>query len=297
VSRPPHQPPRLLRGPFRGADAIASGQVSKSQLRGRSWRRLYPDVYVSAAMELTPVMRIQAAALWLPKDSVITGRSAAQLWGVQLGDEDTPVEALCATRVRVPPGLAIRIGRIPADEIAFRRGLVVTTPGHTAWEIGRALPQPEAIGWIDALARRKHLSNRELRAHADLHRGETGSRRATLTLAQADARAESPPESRLRVAFATAGLPTPVPQFSVIIAGYFVARVDLAWPAWRFAVEYDGQWHADRAQLHRDRVRDRELSAAGWFVFHVTREDMHDMPRLVGQITALLRLRRDAIGA
>lgn len=234
VSRPPHQPPRLLRGPFRGAEAIASGQVSKSQLRGRSWRRLYPNVYMSVRLVLTPLMRIQAAALWLPQDSVITGRSAAQIWGVHLGDDGTPVDALCATRVRVPLGIAIRIGRVRPDEIAFRRGVVVTTPVHTAWEIGRALPQPEAIGWIDALARRRHLSNRDLGAHAELHRGETGSRRATLTLAHADPRAESPPESRLRVAFGTAGLPTPVPQFSVIIAGYFIARVDLAWPAWRF---------------------------------------------------------------
>ncbi|HEY7176707.1 MAG TPA: DUF559 domain-containing protein, partial [Micromonosporaceae bacterium] len=94
-----------------------------------------------------------------------------------------------------------------------------------------------------------------------------------------------------------ARLPTPVPQFSVIVGGFFIARVDFAWPEWRFAVEYDGQWHADRGQLHRDRARLRELNAAGWFVFHVTREDMSDMPHLVAQISALLSLRRDAVVA
>jgi very-short-patch-repair endonuclease len=122
-----------------------------------------------------------------------------------------------------------------------------------------------------------------------------GSRRAGATLTLTDPRAESPPESHLRVAIVRGGLPPPVSQFSVIVQGYFVARVDLAWPAWRFAVEYDGQWHADRGQLHRDRTRVRELNAAGWYVYPVTREDMYDLPRLIGHIGALLTLRRNAI--
>ena len=84
----------------------------------------------------------------------------------------------------------------------------------------------------------------------------------------------------------------PIPQFSVIIKGFFVARVDFAWPQWRVAVEYDGQWHGDPRQLHRDRSRLRELNAAGSYVYPVTREDMHDMPRLIAHIGALLDRRR-----
>ena len=66
------------------------------------------------------------------------------------------------------------------------------------------------------------------------------------------------------------GLPAPVPQYVVIHDGYFVARVDLAWPRYRFAVEYDGQWHADRDQLTRDRRRTRALNAIGWYIYPVT---------------------------
>jgi hypothetical protein len=173
----------------------------------------------------------------------------------------------------------------------------VTNPTHTAWEIARSLSEAEAIAWIDALARRRRLTTADFHGESDRHRGEMGSRRAERTLGLVDARSESPPESRLRIAFAKARLPTPVPQFSVIVNGFFIARVDFAWPEWRFAVEYDGQWHADRGPLHRDRTRLRELNAAGWFVFHVTREDMSDMPRLIAQIRALLSLRRDAVEA
>jgi very-short-patch-repair endonuclease len=50
----------------------------------------------------------------------------------------------------------------------------------------------------------------------------------------------------------------------------FVARVDLAWPEQRVAVEYDGLWHGTPAQFHRDRRRLNALVAAGWTVIHVT---------------------------
>lgn len=232
--------------------------------------------------------------MWMPRDAVITGRSAAHLWGAELADNDDPVEITCPRRVRPTPGVAIRRAPIASDEIVNRHGVTLTTALHTAWEIARASDAVEAIAWIDALARSRRLSVAELRKEAVRHVGEMGSRRASSTLGQVDPRAESPPESTLRLAFHQAGFAVPVPQFSVIVNGFFVARVDFAWPQWRVAVEYDGQWHSDSRQLHRDRSRLRELNAAGWYVYPVTREDMHDMPRLIAQIGALLDRRRRA---
>jgi very-short-patch-repair endonuclease len=284
-----------MRGPFRGDAAVAAGMITRSQLRGSAWRRLYPCVYVAAGLPVTPSMRIRAAAMWLPTDAVISGRSAAQAWGADLADGDDPVEVTCPRRIRPVSGVAVRRSPVADDEVVNRHGIALTTPLHTAWEIARTLAAIDAIGWIDALARRQRLSVAELQREAARHAGEMGSRRASSTLARADPRAESPPESRLRLAFQEAGFAVPVPQFTVFVGGYFVARVDLAWPQWRLAVEYDGQWHADRHQLHRDRSRLRELNAAGWYVYPVTREDMYDMPRLIAQIGALLDRRRRAI--
>jgi very-short-patch-repair endonuclease len=159
---------------------------------------------------------------------------------------------------------------------------------HTAWDIARTLPTLNAIGWVDALARRQRLSRRELTGHTYAHLGEFRAAHARRTLSLADPRAESPPESHLRVHLVLAGLPAPVAQFTVLANGYFVARVDLAWPAHKLAVEYDGRWHADRGQLHRDRARLRALTAAGWRVLHVTSEDLRDIGRLVDDIAAML---------
>ncbi|HEY7174784.1 MAG TPA: hypothetical protein VH442_07700 [Micromonosporaceae bacterium] len=246
-------------------------------------------------MPVTLWKRVQATSLWLPDGAAIAGRTAAYVWGVELADEDDPIEVASATRLRNGPGLLVRTIVVRPAEVTIHRGVRLTTPLHTAWELARALPELDAIGWVDALARRRRLTRKEFREHARSHWGEYGSRAATSTLECADPRAESPPESRLRLSLLRAGLPVPVPQFTVLHDGFFVARVDLAWPAYRLAVEYDGQWHADGAQLHRDRSRLRDLLAAGWYVYPVTREDMRDISLLTREIGRILTERRSLL--
>ena len=115
--------------------------------------------------------------------------------------------------------------------------------------------------------------------------------RARRAVGLADERAESPPESVLRVVLRCAGL-APVPQYVVRDAeGRFVARVDLAFPDVRIAVEYDGAWHGRPGELARDRRRHNALVAAGWTVVHITAADMHAPDRVVASVTALLRER------
>jgi len=104
----------------------------------------------------------------------------------------------------------------------------------------------------------------------------------------ADPRAESPPESRLRVLLALAGLPA-VPQFTVRNDdGAFVARVDLAFPEHKIAVEYDGAWHGAPGQLYKDRRRQNLLTAVGWRTVFVTAAHMYDVEALVSQLKVLM---------
>jgi very-short-patch-repair endonuclease len=232
----------------------------------------------------------------LPPGAAVTGRVAAQVWGVALDALDERVEIISSRRIRLTSDVLVHTGYIAHDEVTVHRGVTLTRPLHTAWELARAWPDVDAIGWIDALARRQRLTRSELRAHARRHASESRSRAATRTLHLADPRSESPPESRLRLEMLRAGLPLPIPQFRLVVDGFFVARLDFAWPALKFAVEYDGQWHVDARQLHRDRSRLRDIVAAGWCVFPVTREDMRDMPQLIGQFTAALKQRARELG-
>jgi hypothetical protein len=277
--------------PFRGSLAVADCKLTADDLRSGAFRRLFKDVYVDARVPDSQRLVIQAAALRLPADAVVTGRSAAYLWDATLGSPGDAIEVLSPTRISVA-GIRARTGRIAPSEVTTRYGVRVPTLLHTTWELARALPALEAVPWIDRLAHDRRLETDALLAHHSAHIGEWGSARAGATLAMCDPRAESPPESIVRISLALGGVPAPIPQWEVRTrSGLLIARVDFAWPDLCLALEYDGQWHADRNQLARDRERIRNLNAAGWYVYPITRNDLRDMDGLVESIKRLLAKR------
>ncbi|MGY1729604.1 endonuclease domain-containing protein [Geodermatophilus sp. SYSU D01062] len=92
----------------------------------------------------------------------------------------------------------------------------------------------------------------------------------------------------MRVLLALAGLAA-VPQYTVRDdGGGFIARVDLASPEHRLAVEYDGAWHGEPGQLRRDRHRLNGLTAAGWRVVFVTAADLRTPEALVARVVEAL---------
>jgi len=81
-----HAPRELRLRPFRGSVVIAAGLLTSSQLRGRAWRRLFPDVYISADSEMNHLRWCEAAVIYAGGHdrATISGRSAAYLMGVDL---------------------------------------------------------------------------------------------------------------------------------------------------------------------------------------------------------------------
>jgi very-short-patch-repair endonuclease len=66
-----------------------------------------------------------------------------------------------------------------------------------------------------------------------------------------------------------------------------IARVDLAYPDLRIAVEYDsGRWHSGRRRRESDLERRNRLTAVGWRVVHVTASQL-----AAGAPTAIATLR------
>jgi very-short-patch-repair endonuclease len=123
----------------------------------------------------------------------------------------------------------------------------------------------------------------------ELSAGQRGARRAAHAFDLADGRAQSPPESQLRVRLIRSGLPRREAQHPVNVHGGRTLHPDLCWPQFRVAVEYDGWWHADPDQLHHDRRRLNRLVAEGWIVLHVTSRRMReDFPGVVREIPAAL---------
>lgn len=107
-----------LCGPFRGSEAIRTGTLTAGQLRGRGVWRLFQDVYVPAGIPDTHELRCAGAALVLPPEAVITGRSAATLRGVELARAADSVEVVVPEAVQVNrrAGLDVRRTETLVDE-------------------------------------------------------------------------------------------------------------------------------------------------------------------------------------
>jgi very-short-patch-repair endonuclease len=287
----PHRPPALRGRVFRGSAQVAAGRLTRAQLRSAAWQRVFRDVYACSTVTLTHEVRTLAAARLLLPRAVVSGRSAAVLWGVAAAGATDDVELTVppGSSACTVPGVRVRRWALDPDTVAVRRGLPVTSPETTAVDLGRTVtPLAEAVGFVDALVVAGATRVDLVRAAAATATGP-GCRRARQVVALADGLAESPQETRLRLLLHASRLPRPLAQYRVRDPdGREVARVDFAWPQQRVAVEYEGRWHGRPQQVAPDRARLNRLTAAGWRVVFVTAEDLREPDRLLARLAAVL---------
>lgn len=112
---------------------------------------------------------------------------------------------------------------------------------------------------------------------------EAGDVHGRLKRALLDVRegAESPQETALRLAITRAGLPEPDLNWSLHDrSGRFVARLDLAYPKYRVAPEYDGRQHAEGEQFARDADRWESIHAQDWQLVRILSHHLRPDPQL-----------------
>lgn len=274
---------------FRGSHAVAAGDLTPGQLRGPHYRRLCRDGYVPASVRTTHPLRCQAFALVLGDAAVITGRSAASVRGVPLAwpDDEVSAVAIPESRVSRRSGLDLRRSPLTARDWEPWAGGRLALPSRMALDLLLGRPLPEAVADLDAVLRAKLVTLPQV-TKLVAGRSDKGILAARQAVALADPRAESLPESRLRVVLTLAGL-TPVPQYWICDAHGRIARVDLAFPDHRVAVEYDGDWRdGEQWALNRDRERLNRVHAVDWDVVFVTAPLLRDERRLVRTVRAAL---------
>jgi Protein of unknown function (DUF559) len=285
-------PSSVRYAPFRGSLAVAAGLLTKQQLRGPAWRRLFRDVYICAEAPVDHLTLCKAAALLLPAGAALSHRSAALLHNANILTIGQPVEATAAVGLRSQPRLRVARSRLDPMDLWRRGGLPVTSPLRTAFDLARTPDLTAAVVGLDALLFRRAVKTDALRAYLDAHARWTGVRAASAALALARQDVESPMETRLRLAIVLAGLPEPVVQYDVLTpGGRFVARLDLAYPQKRVGLEYDGDHHRDRDTFRFDAVRLNRLRLLDWGVLRFTADDVvHNPDRMLAQIRAALNL-------
>lgn len=263
----------MRRVPFIGSEELASGSLSRHQLR-MSYRAVFPNVYVPTHAEVPLELRIRAAWLWSGRRAVIGGAAAAALHGAQWIPDNVPVE-LIHTNTHPPRGVLTRREMLCAGETQIRDGLAVTTPERTAFDIGRRGAVRSAVVRLDALARATGFKVDDVLDVAAAHPRAPGVRRLEVALDLVDPGAQSPRESYLRLLLIDAGLARPQTQIPVLGAdGLPFAYLDLGWEESLVAVEYDGDHHrTDRRQFVKDLRRMEMLEEMGWTIVRVVAED------------------------
>lgn len=102
--------------------------------------------------------------------------------------------------------------------------------------------------------------------------------------------ADSPPETQVRLLLESYGLPCPAVNMPVDVTDERGAKqryyLDLAFPQWRVAVEYDGRHHAEAWE--NDQRRIKLLGDAQWSLINVTRNDLYEESRREGLVRSVV---------
>jgi hypothetical protein len=276
---------------FVGSHAIAEGFLTRGQLRRRGFRRLVQGVYADPGLPFDHRLKCRGVALLLPEGAVIGGHSAAAWWGAPFAGPTDPVTVLRSEEVpwRGPRGVRVHQTALRPGDRTVVDGIPVSTPLRTAWDVAALERLPTAVAAMDGMVRAETIGLPDLRRMTSERAGLFGAARVRRALQLVDPRAESPAESWVRVALVMAGL-TPIPQYEVLVDG-IESRFDFAWPEAKVALEYEGAYHFDEAQIVRDDERVDRLRAAGWIVIRISAADLRNLDGVVEKVRIALASR------
>jgi hypothetical protein len=264
-------PAELRTGPFLTSSALRLG-LTYRELRSGRFRRIFRDVYVVAAVPDSLELRCSAALLIMPAGAVFCGVTAARLYGLPVPADDQRIHAAVPRKSTgtVPRLIGIVVHRVTLDSAEFRKphGLWTIGPERLYIELAAVLTRLDLIIAGDQLLSAGWTDLPGLAGYLGRTRNLRGLRLGRRTMSHLEPRADSPPESRLRMLIVDNGFPRPVANADVFDrSGDWIARPDLAYPNLKIAIEYEGRHHQeDPAQYDRDIHRNRDLRSDGWIV-------------------------------
>jgi len=267
-------------------DARRAG-LTKSSLRGKSWRHLGAELYCWSGLAPDPWMVLSAWQRQLPADAVFAGKTAAWLFGLDF-DPLNPIELVVppTSGVRSRSGLEVRRCHLPPDDVVKVRDLATITLERLLFDSCLLLAPVEALVAMDAAVHAQLTDKESLARYASHADGRAGARRLRSLAALAEP-AESPMETRLRWLLLRAGLPKPEVQTELRNAeGRFVGRADLYYAASRLVIEFDGGNHRDR--LVEDNRRQNLLITAGFRMLRFTYADLNQPEVVAARVRSAL---------
>lgn len=265
------------RTPFTFQAGLDAG-LSRKQLRGDAFVRLFRGCYVSAQVRQTPELVLRAALLAVPSASFVTHHSAARLLGgVVPGSADAHVGTVDHHKTE-KSGIVVHRYRAQ-PELVRRRGVRVTSSVRTFLDLAEVLELVDLVVLGDSLVKRQQLEPEHLVRAAQEWRGR-GGRRARQAAALVRRGVDSPQETRTRLLMVFAGLPEP--DINIELRDEYGAiqrRIDLGYRAFKLAIEYDGRQHIERQSAWgADILRREDLANVGWRFVVLISDDLNVSP-------------------
>jgi len=263
-----------------------TAEQRKQRIETGQWTVLHEAVYRLSGVPATWKGDVLAACWAGGFRAVASHRSAAALWGLA-GGKRSIQEIMCPRwrRAQHAPLVVHESKALDPVDTTFADGIPVTTPERTLLDLG-AVCGPRTVEMAFNRAEHQELVTldsvrRMLTRLARSGRPGVRKLRRVLEVRQPGQRApESEMETMLIQILREWGFPEGVPQFEIWMRGRFIARVDLAFPEQRVAVEYDSdEWHGGRGVNERDASRRRRLRQYDWETVTATRADVvNDAP-------------------
>ncbi len=259
--------------------ALACGltdRMIRTRVTTGRWAVVSPGLYRIAGVPVTWHQRALAACLIAGPGAVVSHRAAAVVWGVS-GFRPGPLD------ITVPPGQSgrnalARVHRSAVDGVR-RDGVPVTRPSRMVTDLAGVVRGDALEEAVDDVLCRRLCRLEDLPAQGRL--------RELLAAWDGDGLPEGVAEMRVVRRLLAAGLPQPVRQYEIWVGGELIARVDLAYPEYRLAMELDGfRWHAGRRAFRGNRRRRNRIEGVGWRLLEAAPEDIGD---LVAGAAAMVR--------
>ncbi|WP_166980782.1 hypothetical protein [Paramicrobacterium fandaimingii] len=301
---PPLSPlPDELGSVFTVAEALEAGvprwRLNADDLETPFWgvrARPASETDSKASAEQALIERMSRLAPALPDGAFFSHAPAAAVWRIPLPyaaydsldvsviDPLRPFRRRGVRPHRVKPGLV---------RVTEHRGFRVTDPASTWAQLATRLSLFDLVAAGDAAVLAKDSAGpydrstpsqplTTIDALADaISRRHPRAALLRQALPRVRTNAWSRPESHVRLLLVDAGLPEPELNYNVVDEiGHWVKCVDLAYPEWRIAIEYQSAYHREPEQYSRDVTALTELTRLGWYTVQVTSKHVFAYPHL-----------------
>jgi predicted transcriptional regulator of viral defense system len=279
-------------GVFTSQEALRVGygvDEIRAELRSRRWSRLRKGVYVGTDRLLSADSRERhlidcvGVLLSLGPGPVLSHASAARLHELVLPwRHPAEVRVTAVDQWRRGRGYRVAQAAMTADETEPWLAFAALSVPRTLVDCAREWSLTDGVVAIDAALHEKKASRAELLRAVLSGTHRVGIAQAARALELSDGRAESPLETRGRLAMLAAGLPRPELQVEIHDAAGLIGRADAWYEEAAVVIEFDGQvkytdprYASSPGQvLWDEKRREDRMRAVGLRVVRIVNEDL-----------------------